>query len=121
MNCYDSGFTWKSSSDPQTFGIWLSKPYIVKQSNDKEIAVLLMDTQGLYDDQYGERDWSTIVGLSLLVSSCLIVNVFTDISEDILTTLDSYIKYGLKAVESNGGAQQSIPFQTLVSVKSHIY
>ena len=100
--------------EPQTDGLWVSKPFILKQSNGKELAVILMDTQGLFDDQSDQRDWSTIVGLSLLISSCLIVNVFNDISDDILTTLNDCINYGLQAVEANNGEKKSIPFQNLV-------
>ena len=94
-------------------GFWLSQPFPVKKSDGSEIYVLLMDTQGLFDRFSNTRDWSTIVGFSLLVSSCVIFNVFNSLDEKIFETFDTFIKYGLEAMHTKN--DQTAPFQKLVS------
>jgi len=76
--------------------VW-SKPFIVK-SNGQEIAVILMDTQGTYDQETTGRERAAIVGLSLLSSSCLTFNLFDTLLEDCLESLDTYISYGPMAL-----------------------
>ena len=95
-------------------GFWLSQPFPVKKSDGSEIYVLLMDTQGLFDRFSNSRDWSTIVGFSLLVSSCVIFNVFNSLDEKIFETFDTFIKYGLEAMNTKN--DQTAPFQKLVSL-----
>ena len=109
-----SGFEWKTDVDPITSGIWLSEAFVLKRSNGEEIAVLLMDTQGVFDDMSTQRDWSTIVGISLLMSSCIIFNVMFNISEDVFMTLNTFLDYGLQAAQTNTNSDDK-PFQTLVS------
>ncbi|XP_035709969.1 atlastin-1-like isoform X2 [Folsomia candida] len=113
------GFSWRTSIERETSGIVIwSKPFIIK-ANGKEIAVLLMDTQGTYDEYTTEREMSAIVGLTLLSSSCLIFNFFNGIQEDVFNSLDTYIKYGQLAL---GGDDDDMevdqdkvtPFQKLV-------
>jgi len=67
----------------------------VKQSNGKDIAVLLMDSQGVSDESPVERN--AILSITSLLSSVLVINAF-DINEDLL--LDPVLEYGLKALES---------------------
>ncbi|CAG2164506.1 unnamed protein product, partial [Oppiella nova] len=93
------GFEWNTEMNSQTTrGIWFSQPFIVHKSSGEEVAIILVDTQGLYDGFYDERDWSTIVGLSLLMSSTLIFNVSKDLGEDILPRIHSFFDYGLQAL-----------------------
>ena len=87
---------------------------MLKRSNGEEIAVLLMDTQGVFDDKSTQRDWSTIVGISLLMSSCIIFNVFNNISEDVFMTLNTFLEYGIQAAKANTDSNEKA-FQTLVS------
>jgi len=111
------GFKWRSGCDPETAGMWIwDKPYIVKLES-KEVAVILMDTQGTFDDSTTQREWSAIVGLSLLVSSILIFNSFTSVQEDVLTHLDTYVQYGLLALQASREEDEDEevkPFQKLV-------
>ena len=83
-----------------TRGIWFSQPFIVHKSSGEEVAIILVDTQGLYDDCSTERDWSTIVGLSLLMSSTLIFNVHNDLGEDTLSSMHKFLDYGLQALNN---------------------
>ena len=108
------GFPWRSGLNHQTEGIWLSKPFIIKRSDDSEIAVLLIDTQGVFDPYLDKKDWATIVGFSLLISSCLIFNVCADLQEDILESLETYLNYGKVAAQTHEGQIGAKPFQKLV-------
>jgi atlastin len=91
-----------------------SKPIIVQQSVGGDLAILLMDSQGVYDENTDLRDWSTIVGITLLTSSIFIFNIFTDIQENNLTDLESFLNYGQLAIENEQTDEQSKPFQKLV-------
>ncbi len=107
------GFSWNHETEPQTHGIWIwSKPFIIKQSIGKQIAILLIDSQGVYDQYTDLRDWSTIVGITLLTSSCFIFNVFTDIQENVLQELETFLNYGRLAAQTNHSKEPV--FQKLV-------
>jgi hypothetical protein len=58
-----------------------------------------MDIQSHYDQYADLCDWSTIVGITLLTSSCFIFNVFTHIQEDVPQELETFINYGRLAVQ----------------------
>ena len=110
------GFKWQNGIEPETAGMWIwDKPYIVN-TNGKSVAILLMDTQGTFDAYTTEREWSAIVGLSLLTSSTLIFNFFKQLQEDVLEALNTYINYGLLAInnEDNDADESSAPFQKLI-------
>jgi hypothetical protein len=84
------------------------------------MAILIMDTQGVYDEYTDMRDWSTIVGLTLLTSSCFIFNVFTDIQENVLTQLETFVNYGLLAIskdDENKHAFQRLVFTLLIILR----
>ncbi len=109
----NKGFKWNHGIEPETKGLWMwSKPIIVKQSVGKEIAILIMDTQGVYDEFKDLHDWSSIVGISLLSSSCFIFNVFTEIHENVLSQLATFMNYGLQSINKN--EDNSHLFQRLV-------
>jgi atlastin len=91
-----------------------SKPFIVTQSIGEDIAILLMDSQGVYDEDTDLRDWSTIFGITLLTSSIFIFNIFTDIQENNLTDLETFLVYGQMAIENDQSDEQIKPFQKLV-------
>lgn len=48
--------------------LW-SQPYLMKNQDGEEVAVLLMDTQGAFDSQSTVRDCATIFALSTMLSS----------------------------------------------------
>jgi hypothetical protein len=73
-----------------------------------------MDTQGVYDEYTDLRDWSTIVGITLLTSSCFIFNVFTDIQENVLEELETFLNYGRLAVQKSDSNEPV--FQKLVRI-----
>lgn len=92
------GFSWRGGSKRETTGIWMwSKPYIIKLASGEEVwyfsfhfmfrvymhyctqaAILLIDTQGMFDHQSTINDNTSIFALSLILSSvqvCLQVSI----------------------------------------------
>ncbi|KAG7260002.1 hypothetical protein CRUP_020749, partial [Coryphaenoides rupestris] len=60
-----TGFSWRGGSEPETTGIQIWS----------EVAVLLMDTQGAFDNQSTVKDCATIFALSTMTSS---MQLFTE-------------------------------------------
>jgi atlastin len=52
-----------------------SEPFIRRVANGEEVAVLLMDTQGMFDNETSMNLTACIFGLSTLLSSYQIYNV----------------------------------------------
>ncbi|XP_035704217.1 uncharacterized protein LOC110845285 isoform X2 [Folsomia candida] len=108
-----SGFHFKNGTERDTVGLWLwSKPFIITKSDNTKIAVMLMDTQGVFDSYTTERDWAMIVGLSLLTSSCLIYNLFNNMQEDTLKIFHNFVEFGMLSLEEDSTATSA--FQKLV-------
>lgn len=95
------GFAWRGGSDRQTTGIWMwSEPFIWKSSATNEpFAVLLMDTQGMFDNKTTMDVTVQVFGLSTLVSSYQIYNVDKRIQEDNLQHLACFSEYGRMALD----------------------
>ena len=66
-----SGFAWRGGQERQTTGIWIwSEPFLRKTSvSNENIAILLMDTQGMFDNETSMSLTAQIFGLSTFVSS----------------------------------------------------
>ncbi|GMR48211.1 hypothetical protein PMAYCL1PPCAC_18406, partial [Pristionchus mayeri] len=106
-----TGFSWKGGSERDTNGILLwERPFIVKDKNGEEIAVILMDTQGAFDSQSTVKDCATIFALSTMVSSLQIYNISMNIQEDDLQHLQLFTEYGRLALQ-DGDCK---PFQSLL-------
>ncbi len=68
-------FETRSSTDRVTAGIWLySRPFIIRTAQHDKVAVLLMDTQGLFDTAASSSLDAPIFALSVLLSSKQIIN-----------------------------------------------
>lgn len=63
----------------------------------ERIAVVLVDTQGMFDRRTGVDLTSAIFGLSTLLSSHLVYNISKNVSEDKLQTLALFSEYGRSA------------------------
>ena len=101
------GFHWRGGSERNTTGIWMwSKPYILPRTNPstgkkEDIAVLLVDTQGMFDHETTMGLTAAIFGLSTLLSSYQIYNVDKRIQEDNLQQLALFSEYGRMAIQSD--------------------
>uniref|UniRef100_K1R576 Atlastin n=1 Tax=Magallana gigas TaxID=29159 RepID=K1R576_MAGGI len=64
------GFEWRNGTDAVTHGIQIwSKPFIVETESEGKVAILLMDTQGVFDCKSTKQDCANIFTLSGLISS----------------------------------------------------
>eukprot|EP00903_Cladosiphon_okamuranus_P009553 g9097.t1 len=114
------GFSWKGGYEPHTKGmmVW-SKPFIREVDDGKrgrkEMAVLLVDTQGTFDHTMNTHLEACLFGLSTTLSSCQIFNVKNQVQTDNLGSLAVYLEYGTVANESQskGGQDSEAPFQRL--------
>jgi len=106
-----TGFKWKSGKEKCTQGIWIwSKPWVFQRKNEK-IGVLLMDTQGAWDDSMTKDQSATIFGLTALLSSKLIYNIQNRIEEDKLENLDYFTTFAHRACSDMSG--ENFPFGDL--------
>lgn len=104
------GFHWRGGADRDTTGILVwSEVFELKTPNGKQVAVLIMDTQGAFDSNSTVRDCATIFALSAMVSSVLVYNLTSNIQEDDLQHLQLFTEYGRLALEDSG----ETPFQKL--------
>ncbi|XP_045886325.1 atlastin-3 [Micropterus dolomieu] len=95
-----TGFSWRGGSEPETTGIQLwSEVFPVKKSDGTEVAVVLMDTQGAFDNQSTVKDCATIFALSTMTSSIQIYNLSQNIQEDDLQQLQLFTEYGRLAMD----------------------
>ena len=95
------GFAWRGGQERQTTGIWMwSEPFIWKPVGAEEpFAILIMDTQGMFDNKTTMDVTVQVFGLSTLVSSYQIYNVDKRIQEDNLQHLACFSEYGRMALD----------------------
>lgn len=105
----NEGFHWKAGSDRNTTGIWIwSHPHMLP---DQNLAVLLVDTQGMFDNETTMGLTASIFGLSTLLSSYQIYNVDKMIGEDALQQLSLFTEYARSAVRNKQEKEGDKPFQ----------
>jgi atlastin len=87
------GFSWRGGASRDTTGvvIW-SDVFLLDHKDDKtkkieKLAVILMDTQGLFDTKTSPTDNSRIFALGTLISSVQIFNLNDVIQENQLEYL----------------------------------
>ena len=91
-------FEWGTRDRGVTRGIWFfSKPFVVKSTSangvETYLAVLLMDTQGLFDTGTHKQCDLRIFGLSLSLSSHQILNVKGNIDSQLFDKLRLFSAY----------------------------
>ncbi|GMR40181.1 hypothetical protein PMAYCL1PPCAC_10376, partial [Pristionchus mayeri] len=102
-----TGFTWARSKDAVTDGILMwPEPFFAEDANGEEFAILLMDTEGVFDHKSSMGQCATVFALAALLSSVLVYNVMQDVQEDTLNHLQFFAKYGSFAEDSNSPFQQ---------------
>lgn len=105
------GFSWKGGSARHTTGIliWPEIFYYTKEDGT-EVGIILMDTQGTFDNQSTMKDNVTIFSFSTMLSSVQIYNLFGTIQEDDLQDLQLFTEYGKLALQKSSEK----PFQKLL-------
>jgi atlastin len=119
---HSHSFEWRGGEKRMTTGIWMwSEPFVREIENDRKVAVLLVDTQGMFDNETSMALTACIFGLTTLISSHLVYNVEKRIQEDHLQQLALFSEYGRmalahdaeKGADGEGGAPRERPFQQL--------
>lgn len=106
-------FSWEGGPETVTRGIWAwSEVFVMKNSLGEEIAVLLLDTQGAFDDTATVSDNATIFAYSTMISSMQIFNLSSNIQENDLQSLQIFLDYGKVAIKKSENKNK--PFQTLI-------
>lgn len=92
------GFSWRGGSQRMTTGCWIwSEPFILPVPGGapgEKMALLILDTQGMFDGETSQKLTATIFGLTTMLSSTLIYNVSKQIQEDNLQHLQLFLEYG---------------------------
>ncbi|GMT09685.1 hypothetical protein PFISCL1PPCAC_982, partial [Pristionchus fissidentatus] len=93
-------------------GIWMwGEPILVKGNSGEKYAVILLDTQGAFDNQSTYQECTTIFALSTILSSLQIYNVVDTIQGRCAANLSLFLDYGRMAALNE--KRQSNPFQPL--------
>jgi atlastin len=105
----NKGFDWKAGSERNTTGIWMwSHPHLIKNAAGDKIAVLLVDTQGMFDHETTMALTASIFGFSTLLSSYQIYNVDKRIQEDNLQQLALFSEYARTAMAGDKEAKVAV-------------
>ncbi|CAJ0585384.1 unnamed protein product, partial [Mesorhabditis spiculigera] len=119
----DAFFSWRNGPEGETNGIHICRPFVLRDFYGEEYVVILMDTQGAFDNTATFGDCTTIFALSTLVSSVQIYNLMRTIGENDLQHLQYFAEFGRMTAgkasnpgkeakaDLNNGAKA--PFQTL--------
>ncbi|CAM9423538.1 unnamed protein product [Phaeothamnion confervicola] len=95
-------FPWRGGVNRQTTGIWMwSEPFVRTVASGEEVAILLMDTQGMFDNETSMGLTACIFGLSTLLSSYQIYNVEKRVQENHLQQLALFSEYGRMALATD--------------------
>ncbi|KAJ0396780.1 hypothetical protein ATCC90586_008020 [Pythium insidiosum] len=117
----EKGFSWRAGRKRNTTGIWMwETPFIRKSQTGEDIAVFLIDTQGMFDSETSQMLTASIFGLSTLLSSYQIYNVDKRVQEDNLQHLALFTEYGRMALFGGGGTDNStfnMPAPTIAALK----
>lgn len=78
----------------------------------EKVAIILLDTQGMFDSRSSIRDCTTTFAVSMMLSSVQCYNLMQNIREDDLQHLDLFTEYGRLALEQSNER----PFQSLLFI-----
>lgn len=107
------GFKFRGGRKPETIGIWLwSEVFTHDFENGEKVAILLIDTQGIFDSKSSVHDCTTIFALSMMLSSIQCYNLMQNIREDDLQHLELFMEYGRLALQHSNEK----PFQKLLFI-----
>jgi len=106
-----AGFPWQAGYKRHTTGILMwSKPFPVTLPSGEEAVILLMDTQGTFDNMSTMHESATVFALSTLLSSLQIFNLMGNLQSDDLEHLQLFTEYGKMVLDDNNEK----PFQKIM-------
>lgn len=104
------GFSWKNGPNRDTTGVLMWSEVFLHEDGDENIAIVLLDTQGVFDGKTSQKNCAVIFALSALLSSVQIYNLSENIQEDDFQNLQLFTEYGRLALKKSIHK----PFQELV-------
>ena len=110
----NDGFQFKSGRTRETTGInvW-SEPYVIQTKAGKDIAIIVMDSQGLYDQETSANDNVKLFTMVSMMSSTLMMNTPQQINFKQLSELRYFLNYASTTVSVGEGLKL---LQTLLFV-----
>uniref|UniRef100_T1JZM7 GB1/RHD3-type G domain-containing protein n=1 Tax=Tetranychus urticae TaxID=32264 RepID=T1JZM7_TETUR len=97
------GFLWTQGAESCTTGIVLwPEPLIVTRKDGTKIAVILMDTQGLFVDATEQEDCNYIFAISSFLSSIQVYNQQENILTNDITLLSRLAEYSKEKLKITG-------------------
>lgn len=103
------GFSWRNGPDRDTTGVWMWSHVFMHDFGKEKFAIILIDTQGVFDKQSTDKDSEFIFALSTLISSVQIYNLSQNIEDSDLLHFQLFTEHGRLALEKSN----SKPFQRL--------
>lgn len=108
-----TGFKWRGGRKPETTGIYMwSEIYTHDFENGEKVAIILLDTQGMFDGRSSMKECTTIFALSMMLSSVQCYNLKNNIQADNLYYLEMFTEYARLAQEQTNEK----PFQYLLFI-----
>lgn len=109
------GFSWRPGATRDTTGIIIwSDVFLHKhEMTGEEIAIIVMDTQGLFDNLTTATGNSRIFALGTLISSIQVLNLSGVVQEDQLQYLQFATEFAKFAAADKNGSNAK-PFQNLM-------
>lgn len=96
------GFSWRGGSERETTGIFVwSEVFVVPTTGGKKVAVIFLDTQGIFDGKSTTKYSTKVFALSMMASSLQIYNISKQIGEDHLQHLHLFTQYGKLALRTH--------------------
>lgn len=112
-NSLFNGFKWRAGQKRETVGIWMwNTVFTHDYENGEKVAIVLLDTQGIFDDRSSVRECVTVFALSIMSSSVQCYNLMSNIKEDDLQHLSLFTEYGRLALQQSNEK----PFQKLLFI-----
>lgn len=111
------GFSWKHGSLPDTKGIIFWSDVFLHEQNGEKIAIILIDTEGLFEAGRDSKLDAKVIGITSFISSIQTFNVKDVIQEDQLEHLDMIIKVAkliMKRQNEKSLQNSSKPFQNFL-------
>lgn len=112
-NSQVNGFKFRGGRNRETIGIWIwSEVFTYDFKNGDKVAIIVVDTQGIFDSKSSVHDCTTVFALSMMLASVQCYNLMQNIREDDLQHLELFTEYGRLALEQSNEK----PFQKLLFI-----
>lgn len=107
------GFKSRGGRKPETTGIWMwSEIFTHDFENGEKVAIILLDTQGIFDNQSSMKSCTATFAISMMLASVQCYNVSQNIQEDDLQHLELFTEYGRLVLQQSN----ETPFQKLLFI-----